>query len=330
MTHTHVQLEAILARALPGERLRATESLGARTWLLSTGERRRAVLRLPTEADPWAGPPHEAEALALQALAAELDSRLPALLAHEPGPAGFTLLSYLEGQPLPLMIEQLSEDERYAIGRELGGLLARVHAYAPEGYGQLQAGSRIALSRVVREPPAETDSQPRSLRVSVDPTPSETLLTDERDQHYLLTRLDAALDSAVGEGALSAPDGARVAEWARANLASSGQPPCLAHGDLAPERVLVRRRERGWAISGLIGWGAALAWRPSWDHVTMQGAFAEDQYFGVRAGYGNAYDDLTERRYDQLRDFALLPYRLVLALEADLPALALRMVEAAS
>jgi aminoglycoside phosphotransferase (APT) family kinase protein len=329
MPINEAQLAAILSRALPGERLREAEPLGARTWLLRTGDRRRLVLRLPAEADAWAGPPHEAEALALGALTRELEPRLAELLAHEPGPAGFTLLGYLEGQPLPAVIEQLSEEHRYAVGRELGALLARVHAYAPASYGQLQTGGSIALSRVVQEPAASFEPQPRSLRLRAEPAPDEIdAPADERDQRYLVARLDAALASAVAEGTLAEDESERIAGWARANLPSSGQPPCLTHGDLAPERLLVRRRERGWALSGLIGWGAALAWRPGWDHVTMQGAFAEEQYFSLRAGYGNAYDELTERRYDQLREFALLPYRLVLALEAGLPELALALVGA--
>jgi aminoglycoside phosphotransferase (APT) family kinase protein len=336
-------LTTIISNAL-GETIRESAQLGERTWLVMTSDRRRVVVRLPGADDGWSGAPHEAEATALRALAREVEPLLPELLAHEPGAAGYTLLSYCEGQSLDLVIDELSEDNRYAVGRSLGSLLARVHAYAGEEYGPFTSASRLALSRVVKsDTGAEAgglgDSQmegqspfkraiPNSQsQTSQLPNPpiSDTPL-DERDLRYTLERLARALDASIAEGSLASSDAERLLSWAQENMVSSGQPPCLVHGDLLPERVLVRKRDKQWLLSGIIGWGSALAWRPAWDHVVFQGAFAEQRYFSVRAGYGNAYDDLTNRAYDQVREFALLPYRLILMLEAGRADLALGLV----
>lgn len=316
-----------MARVLPGEQLGRVTSLGARTLLLQLRERGQTVLRLPAEQDRWAGAPHEAEAIALQVLRYELEPAFPELLAHEPGPAGFTLLSYCQGEPLPALIDQLDEEQRYAIGRRLGELIGRVHAYGVAAYGPLAADQPPQLSRVVREPQAMPRPRlPFQRGEAIVPGPGGP--PDQRDLQYLLERLGHGLDLATAEQRLTVAGAERIAGWVAENLATTGQPPCLTHGDLAPERVLLRRRDRSWTVSGLVGWGMALAWRPAWDHVTMLGAFAESRYFSVRAGYGNAYDATTERNYDQLRDFALLPYRIVLALEAGRPDLAVGMVSA--
>jgi hypothetical protein len=220
----------------------------------------------------------------------------------------------------------------------LGSLLARIHAYAGEDYGPFNEANRPALSRVVnveeqgdKETKGQGDKNPaRAMRFPLSTPPplplSSDMPLDERDLRYTLERLARALDASIAEGSLASHDAEALLGWAQENMASSGQPPCLLHGDLAPERVFVRKREKQWVLSGLVGWGSALAWRPAWDHVVFQGAFAEQSYFAVRAGYGNAYDELNERTYDQLRDFALMPYRMILLLEAGRADLALGLV----
>jgi aminoglycoside phosphotransferase (APT) family kinase protein len=111
----------------------------------------------------------------------------------------------------------------------------------------------------------------------------------------------------------------RLAEW----LTTSARPACLVHGDLHPRRLIVRRRERDWRLVGVVGWGFAQTWRPGWDHATLQVNFADPDYFGLRVGYGTTYNETTDRRYDQVREFALLPYRIALLLERDSVELAL-------
>lgn len=140
MPVSDAQLGRIVAHALPGARLHEAEPLGERTLLLTLGEQRRAVLRLGAPPDPGAGDPLAAEAAALRALGAEVELPLPAVLAQDlQGEAGvpYLLLSYLEGTPLLELASALDEEQRYAVGRALGALVARAHQYSAPAYGAL-------------------------------------------------------------------------------------------------------------------------------------------------------------------------------------------------
>jgi aminoglycoside phosphotransferase (APT) family kinase protein len=300
----------ILAHAMPGARLGDAVSLGDRTLLLSLGERRRVVLRLGAEADAWAGDPLAAEAAALTALRAEIDLAVPELLAYDDG-AGmgqpYLLCSHLEGVPLPDALGEIDEEARYVLGRELGAIMARVHGYAAASYGPLS--------------PANPPSPRRAPAKAGEITESRS-----DDVDYLAARVEHGLAAALAAGELDGAAAEGLRAWMSTNLAGSGQAACLVHGDLRPERVLLRRRERAWRVAGLVGWGFAQGWRPGWDHAGLMEHFAGPDHFGLRVGYGNAYDESTERRYDQLREFALLPFRLALFLEAGRADLALGLV----
>ena len=304
------QLEQILAHALPGARLGGVASLGQRTLLLALDGRRRVVLRLGADADAWAGDPLAAEAAALTALRAEIDLPLPELLAYDDG-AGvgtpYLLCSHLEGVPLPDALAEIDEDGRYGLGRELGAILARVHSYLAASYG-----------------PLNPEAPPNSRRAPAHPGAQPESRSDDRE--YLTTRVERGIAAALAAGNLdgTAADGLRG--WLAANQAGSGQSASLVHGDLRPERVLLRRREGGWRVAGLVGWGYAQGWRPAWDHAALMSHFVGPDYFGLRVGYGNAYDETTERRYDQLREFALLPFRLALFLETGRADLAVGLI----
>jgi hypothetical protein len=203
----------------------------------------------------------------------------------------------------------MNEDQRYAVGRELGELLARAHAYVARAYGALDPAT---------PPDVERDERREGAPLGEG---------DDEDVRYMRARLDAAVGAALASGDLNDDGAALLARWATENLASTGRPAALVHGDLRAERVLVRRRERGWTLAGLTGWGFAQGWRPAWDHVGMAEQLAGDVYFSLRVGYGNAYDATTERRYDQLRDFALAPFRLALFLEAGRADLAMALIQ---
>ena len=305
MTISDSQLARIVAHALPGTRLLGAEALGERTLRLDLHGGRRVVLRLGGPPDPGAGDPLTAEVAALSALRAELDLSVPELLAHERTAADgepYLLTSYLEGMTLVEAFPLMSEAQRYTVGRELGALLARTHGYSAASYGPLDPA---APPEVAREPHGQASDE---------------------DVRYLRARLDAAIIAALNEGELDGTGAARLGTWAEGNLAGTGRPACLTHGDLRPARILVRHRERGWSISGLTGWGFAQGWRPAWDHIAVMEHCAGDAYFSLRVGYGNAYDTTTERRYDQLRAFALAPFRLILYLEAGRADLALALL----
>jgi aminoglycoside phosphotransferase (APT) family kinase protein len=302
-------VKTILAHAMPGSSLREATALGDRTLLLSLGGGKQVVLRLGADQDAWAGDPLAAEAAALTALRAEIDLPLPELLAYDDG-AGmgrpYLLCSHLGGMPLPDTIDEIDEDGRYDLGRELGTLMTRVHSYLAASYGPLSPTT----------PPG-----PRR------PTQAGDLSEARHDDvDYLAARVERGIDAALAAGNLDGAAAEGLRAWLATNLAGSGQAASLVHGDLRPERVLLRRRERGWRIAGLVGWGYAQSWRPGWDHAALMEHFAGSDYFGLRVGYGNAYDESTERRYDQLREFALLPFRLALFLEAGRADLALGLI----
>lgn len=313
---TDAQLGRIVAHALPGARLLEAEPLGERTLRLALREDRRAVLRLDGPPDPGAGDPLRAEFAALSALRAEIDLPLPQLIAHDlVGDAGqpYLLLSDLPGMSLVEAIGIMNEDQRYAVGRELGAAMARAHGYLAAAYGALDPAAPPELDTA----PADAGGEPQGE-------------ADDEDVRYMWARLDAAIAAAVAAGELDGAGAAQMAAWCATGLAPTGRPASLVHGDLRPERLLVRRRERSWTLGGLTGWGFAMGWRPAWDHVAVAEHFPGDPYFSLRVGYGNAYDATTERRYDQLREFALAPFRLVLFLEAGRPDLALALLRQGS
>jgi aminoglycoside phosphotransferase (APT) family kinase protein len=299
----------ILAHAMPDARLTAATGLGDRTQLLSLGER-RVVLRLGTDVDAWAGDPLAAEAAALAALRAEIDMPIPELLAYDDGlgmGTPYLLCSHLEGVPLPDALDTIDEVGRYQLGREIGAIMARIHSYTTAAYGPLNPAN----------PPS-----PR--RAPAKPGDLAEARSDDVD--YLSARIERGLAAALAAGDIDSTAAEELRVWLAANLTGSGQAAALTHGDLRPDRVLLRRRERGWRVAGLVGWGYAQGWRPGWDHASIMEHFAGPASFGLRVGYGNAYDENTERSYDQLREFALLPFRLALFLEAGRADLAVGLI----
>ncbi|WP_028459683.1 phosphotransferase family protein [Chloroflexus sp. Y-396-1] len=294
-----LQIERIVSRILPGTRIRDVAPLGTRS-LLVTASDRQFVLRLPAGVDRWAGEALQTEALALRTLQAEIDLPLPSVLGETPAvgddpPA--LALSYLSGTPLPEIITAIDEESRFAIGQSLAMVMARVHSYQAASYGQLQ---------------------PNAI-----PTPTAQSPVPGADVAYLQQRVALAVSTAVAQNRMTTDQSdwlmRRLAEW----LTTSARPACLVHGDLHPRRLIVRRRERDWRLVGVVGWGFAQTWRPGWDHATLQINFADPDYFGLRVGYGTTYNETTDRRYDQVREFALLPYRIALLLERDSVELAL-------
>lgn len=291
------QLAALVTHALPGATLHTATPLGARTSLLHLGDGRRVVVRSSASPDPWAGDPVRAEVAALRVLQAEVDLPVASVLACATDTAGepFALLAYLEGTPLSQVATQLTASDLYTIGRDLGSLLTRVHSYTTDHYGTLDQAHHWQRST----PPAN---------------PSVV----GEDVAYLHQRLRRAWT----QPPLDPQCQQLVAAWLAAPLPTSGQAAVLTHGDLQPDRILVRRRTEGWHLAGLVGWGFAQAWRPGWDHTILLAATADPggaapwPYFDLRTGYGIAYDAGTERRYDQVRDLALLPYRLIFYSEA--------------
>jgi aminoglycoside phosphotransferase (APT) family kinase protein len=280
MTLSTPQLATILDRALPGERLAEARPLGQGryTLALAGGER----LSVQTYASPAQA---AAAAEALRLLRGEVDLPIAQLRASDAEGATtgtpYLLLSEQAGEPLTQALPQLSEDQLYQIGRRMGEIMCRVHRLSTAHYGPL-AGD-LAGAR------------------------------DERG--YVLARLAGELRRCGELGLLDRRAGEELAEWFDKRFQPAGRQPALVHGALSMGSVLVRQAKSGWQISGLLGWDAALGWSPAWDHVTWLDATDDPRCFGLRVGYGNAYDAQTTRTYEQVREHALAPYRALLLLQ---------------
>lgn len=277
MTLTTEQLATILDRALPGERLAEARALpGGRYALALAGGERLGVQTFGAPAQAAAA----AEALRL--LRGEIDLPIAQLRASDADGATvgapYLLLSELGGEPLAQALPQLSEDQLYQIGRRLGEIMCRVHRLSCDQYGPL-AGDQAAAR-------------------------------DERG--YVLARLADALQRCGEQGLLDRRAGEELAEWFDKRFQPAGRHPALVHGALGMDSVLVRQTRGSWQISGLLGWDTALGWAPAWDHVTWLDATDDPRCFGLRVGYGNAYDAQTTRTYEQVREHALAPYRALL------------------
>ena len=288
MTLTNQQLEAIVARALPAERLDEANPLPGDRYLLTLagGERLNVQLYAATDAAT-------AAAMALRLLRAEVDLPIPQLRASDPEGATvgvpYILTSEVTGEPLGQVLSRIADDQFYKLGRQLGETICRVHRLACERYGSLGEGSSSTASTRLAQ---ETDG--------------------ERD--YVLARLEQDLRRCGELGMLDRKAGGEITAWFEHSFQPSGRQPALTHGGLSPQTILARPSKADWRISGLLGWEHALGWSPAWDHVTFLDATDEPRYFGLRVGYGNGYDENTNRAYEQLREHAMAPYRVLLNL----------------
>jgi aminoglycoside phosphotransferase (APT) family kinase protein len=280
MSLTTQQLEIILNRAMPGARLREARALTDDRYALAlaSGER----LNLQTYGTATAA---ETAAEALRLLRGEFDLPIPQLHASDAEGATvgtpYVLLSELNGESLGHVLPQLNEDQIYQLGRRMGEIMYRVHRLICEQYGPL-AGDKVVAS-------------------------------DERG--YVLGRLARDIQRCGELGLLDRRAGDELAGWFERQFNPLGRQPALVHGALGLDQVLVRQSKSGWQISGLLGWSRALGWSPAWDHVTWLDASDDPRCFGLRVGYGNAYDNNTTRTYEQVREHALAPYRMLLILQ---------------
>ncbi len=280
MSLTTQQLEIILNRAMPEERLREARALTADRYVLALAGGERLNVQAFGSEDAAA-----TTAEALRLLRGEIDLPIPQLHASDAEGATvgtpYVLLSELNGEPLGQVLHQLNEDQLYQLGRRMGEIMCRVHRLICEQYGPL-AGDQVVA-------------------------------TDERG--YVLARLARDIQRCGELGLLDRRAGDELAGWFERQFNPVGRQPALVHGALGMHQVLVRQSKSGWQISGLLGWSQALGWSPAWDHVTWLDATDDPRCFGLRVGYGNAYDNNTTRTYEQVREHALAPYRILLLLQ---------------
>jgi hypothetical protein len=279
---TREQLEHLVMAALPGERLREHNTLGTRRVLLRLASGEAYDLHL--FADQTAA---SNAAQALRRLRGEIDLPIPMVHASDTTGelAGVPCLiaSSLEGQPLADARPRLGEEQLHLIGQRLGDLAYRVHRLACSQYG------RIANQA---DAPALTD-----------------------EQAYVLARLATQLPAVIEANLLTSEQAKKLEDWFQQRFQPIGSGIALTIGSFAMHDILVRQSGSGWVLAGLLGWEHATGWCPAWDHTIFLDAARDSRYFALRIGYGKAYDDLTARTYEQVREGALRPYRMLLALE---------------
>jgi hypothetical protein len=281
MSLTRQQLEAIVGRAFPGERPIDSRAVGADRYTLALpGGERLSILLYETEgAASTAG-------AALRQLRGEIDLPIPQLRASDA--AGETigrpylLLSEVAGEPIAQTLPQIGEQQLYELGRRLGASVCRVHRLACDGYGPLADGASNTVAN---------------------------------ERSYALARLENELAQCAERGILDQRSAKEIRAWFEREFTPAGRSAALTCGGLRPETILVRRSEGRWWLSALLGWEHAIGWSPAWDHTTFLAATAGPQWFGLRVGYGNSYDETTTRAYEQVREHALRPYRVLLALQ---------------
>jgi hypothetical protein len=281
MALTQPQLEAIVNRAFPGERLAEWRALSDNRYALALPGGERLAVQVYGAADEAA-----TAAAALRLLRAEVDLPIPQLRASDPQSETigrpYVLLSELSGEPLEQVLPRIPEEQLYALGRKVGEALCRVHRLICERYGTL----------------LEEDTEAAA---------------DERT--YGMARLERELEQCGALGILDRRIAAELRNWFDREFKPVGRQAALVCGGLAPETILVRRTENRWWVSALLGWEHALGWSPAWEHVTFLDTTDSRRYFGLRVGYGNGYDEQTTRPYEQVREHALAPYRALLCLQ---------------
>ncbi|HET9223816.1 MAG TPA: phosphotransferase [Roseiflexaceae bacterium] len=281
MALTQPELEAIVNRAFPGERLAESRALGDDRYALALPGGERLTVQIYGSAEEAA-----TATAALRLLRAEVDLPIPQLRASDPEAETigrpYVLLSELSGEPLDQALPRLGEEQLYTLGRKLGETVCRVHRLICERYGALVGD--------------DTDTA-----------------ADERS--YGLARLERELEQCSALGILDRRIAAEAHDWFDRGFQPVGRQAALVCGGLAPSTILVRQSENRWWISGLLGWEHALGWSPAWEHVTFFDATHSPRYFSLRVGYGNGYDDQTSRPYEQVREHALVPYRILLTLQ---------------
>lgn len=277
MTLTTQQLTTIATHALPGTALRESRQADERRYALRlAGGERLQVLTFSTAEEA-----HTA-ATALRMLAGEFDMPVPQLrAADERGETigtPYLLVSGAEGEPLPIVQARISGDEQYSIGQRLGEVVSRAHRVAAPQFGPLNGTGETSECR------------------------------------YLLRRLERVVGQVTQLGLLNNAAASELRSFF-ASFQPVERSPALLHGGLAPAYLLVRRVGEEWKLSALLGWQHAIGWNPAWEHATWWENTDPTRDFALRVGYGNSYDERTQRAYEQVREVALRPYRAVLLLE---------------
>jgi len=210
------------------------------------------------------------------------DSAVPALwgadvAGHLCG-TSFVVADAPRGQLLAHVDALLSHDQRYAIGQQIGHIVARWHTHAMAGFGALY-----------------------------DATQSLITIRDQRVSQAISALVDAQLAPAVALHALIPTINALY------HIPSTNA--VLVCGDIDPETVWIARQGARWQVTSITSWSSAHAGLASAEHVRLHHHFDGEQWFALRVGYGEAYDEQTPNPGMQVREHALHGERVLYTLQ---------------
>jgi hypothetical protein len=178
------------------------------------------------------------------------------------------------GTPLTQCIDRLTTPQRHALGRQLGHLVADIHQHPASHYGPLAAPGFHSHAALLRARIAEAGNR---------------LVAEKILDRTRCDALTAVIGSTVDDDSAHA---------------------CLIHGAIGPESIWVDRTGQQVTISAFTQWNSAFGGRPAAEHVRLADVCADDAYFALRIGYGEVYDERSQRPIDQHRERSLLPERL--------------------
>ena len=179
------------------------------------------------------------------AIAKALAGRLPVarfLLVAEDNPVtghAYAVTDCIEGDRLDLVAPDLAENDLFALGKEIGTALGRIHGVKFARHGFFSDG--LAVPEAI-----------------------------DLDQRGIL----AFLQSCLGEGPARTRLGAELADALPALIQHHGAlidswlpPPCLVHGDFNPQNMLVARDETSdqWRLAAVLDWEFAFSGTPAFD-----------------------------------------------------------------
>ncbi len=182
------------------------------------------------------------------------------------------------GQSLAHIAPLLSSDQCYALGQQIGQIVARWHTLTCAGFGALYDASQSLITS-----------------------------RDQRIAHAIATLVDAQLASAAELHALIPTINALY------HIPTTTA--VLVCGDIAPDTVWVERQGARWHVTSITSWSSAHAGLASGEHVRLHHHFDGEQWFALRVGYGEAYDEQTPKADMQLREHALRGERVIYTLQ---------------
>lgn len=182
------------------------------------------------------------------------------------------------GQVLTDVAPLLTSDQRYALGQHIGQLVARWHGVTFAGFGALYDATQPLIT-----------------------------IRDQRIAQAIATLAEAQIAPLAELQALVPTIDALY------HIPSTNA--VLVCGDIAPDTVWVERQGARWHVTSITSWSSAHAGLASAEHVRLHHHFDGEQWFALRVGYGEAYDEHTPKAGMQLREHALRGERVIYTLQ---------------